>query len=145
MALDEGATGLFRGFSARHDFSTEWHRFLYPTGTAPNRFAVSLDAERFPTFVRNRMIRIDRMTAFVRLKEGLTYDENDPLTLTIQPPTGASKVVELQVATEAGGLPAGKVDYGAGVTLSPTMPWRVDITDLPAALRTTVEVERPID
>jgi hypothetical protein len=142
MALDETETGLFRGFSVRQDFSTEWHRFLHPSGTAPHQFAVLLDAERFPMFARNRAIKIDRLTAFVRLKAGIAYDENDPLTFTIQAPTGGSKVVELQVAsTEAGGLPAGEADYGAGIALSSTTPWKVDVTNLPAALRTTVEVD----
>jgi hypothetical protein len=141
MELDEGSTGLFRGFSTRHDFSTDWHRFLYPTGTAPHRLALSLDADRFPTFMRNRNIRIDRLIVFIRLKTGLTYDQNDPLTLTIQGPTGGSKLVELQpIETDVGGLPSGTAEYSAGVAISATTPWQLEIDSLPAALRKTVDV-----
>ncbi len=141
MELDESSTGLFRGFSARHDFPTEWHRFLNPAGTSTQRLALPLDTDRFPAFVRQRGIRIDRLTVFIRLKAGRTYDENDPLTLAVQGPTGGSKLIELQVVeTDAGGLPAGKADYGAGLALSTTTPWQVDVASLPAALRKTVEV-----
>jgi peptidoglycan hydrolase-like protein with peptidoglycan-binding domain len=147
MELDEGSTGLFRGFTMRQDFSADWNRFLYPAGTAPNRLALTLDADRFPTFVRNRNIRIDRLIVFIRLKAGLAYDENDPLTLTILGPTGGSKLVELQpTETAVGGLPSGTAEYGAGVAISATTPWQVDIDNLPAALRKTVEVNgQPVD
>ena len=148
MEIDENSTGLFRGFSARHEFSTEWHRFLHPAGSAPHRLVLSLDADRFPMFVRNRAVKIDRVTALVRLKAGLVYDDEDPLSLTVQGPTGGTRPIQLQViATQAGGLPAGEVDYGSsGVALSSTTPWRIEISAFPAALSTTVEIDgEPVD
>jgi hypothetical protein len=143
MEIDENSTGLFRGFSARHEFSTEWHRFLHPAGDAPHRLVLSLDADRFPMFVRNRAVKIDRVMALVRLKAGLAYDNDDPLSLTVQGPTGGTRPIQLQVIdTQAGGLPAGEVDYGSsGVALSSTTPWRIEISALPAVLSTTVEID----
>ena len=50
FARSEGQKGLARTFSLRHEFPTEWHRFLNPppAATQPQTLTLPLGKERFP-------------------------------------------------------------------------------------------------
>src|SRR5260221_9253243 len=46
---------LIRMFSMRHEFSTQYHKFLFPlVAGADQQLAVSLQKEHFPFFAKNR-------------------------------------------------------------------------------------------
>ena len=50
----EGAQGLAQFFSLRHEFPTEWHRFLHPTNAASDHtITLPLCKDRFPFLVQN--------------------------------------------------------------------------------------------
>ncbi len=59
---------LFRVFSLRHEFPSEWHRFVSsPTSTSgPNVMTVDLATTRFPYFVQGRDISINEAMVFER-------------------------------------------------------------------------------
>ncbi len=60
---------LRRMFSARHEFPSEWHRFLHPTDPQKQTLELPLTQERFPFQFRGRAITIDKVELFLKLKE----------------------------------------------------------------------------
>lgn len=59
---------LFRVFSLRNEFPSEWHRFVSspPSTSGPNVMTVDLASTRFPYFVQGREINISEATVFER-------------------------------------------------------------------------------
>jgi hypothetical protein len=79
-------------FSARSDFSNDWFNFVLPAGGS---LSMGLgEPGRFPSQYRGRAITVTRIDVFLRLKDSAVYAA--PLTLSIQPPTSASKSFVLQ-------------------------------------------------
>ncbi|TMQ11220.1 MAG: hypothetical protein E6J91_23955 [Deltaproteobacteria bacterium] len=153
MEVQDGRTGLYHYISARQDHYDDWYRFLHPpeNQTADQVLALELARDQFPAALRDRGIKIDAMILFVRPAKGVAYSDSDHLFITIAPPSPAAAVpVELvAVATEMGGVPFGAPSFGAGVAVTAsgsTATWRFDVTQIPAALRTTVMVDgAPVD
>ena len=144
MELEPRQTGLFRAFSARHEFPDAWQRFLYkpPLEVGPQQLNLLLDAIKFPTYVHGRAVKIDKIAVFALLKPGTAYDGNDPLDFLVRPPTGTAKPVSLEVADDdLGGVPVQQATLDAGgPALSATVPWRLELTALPAILTKEIEV-----
>jgi hypothetical protein len=84
LVLAESRQGLFRLFSARHEFPGEWRRFL--TSSEPNR-TLSLDfsAGRFPLLFRDRNIKIAGVELFLKLPKD-ALDAYHPLDLRLIAP-----------------------------------------------------------
>jgi Tc toxin complex TcA C-terminal TcB-binding domain len=84
----EGQQGLAQLFSLRHEFPTEWHRFLNPPAgaAAPRSFTLNLGEERFPFVFANRGLTINAIELFIRVKDDFadTHNENT-LKLTLAP------------------------------------------------------------
>jgi hypothetical protein len=75
-------SGMVRLFSLRHEFPTEWHRFLHPTDpTSGTSLQLNLTQERFPFQFRDKRITISEMSLFLKLKAGIEYDDHEPLTI----------------------------------------------------------------
>jgi hypothetical protein len=65
-----GKQGLTRIFSLRHEFPTEWYRFLNPIDTADRQtLELKLTQDRFPLQFRGRMIAIKRADVFLKFKD----------------------------------------------------------------------------
>ena len=62
------AKPLFRLFSLRHEFPSEWHRFVGAPASAINAMTVDLAATRFPYFVQSREITVRQATVIARTK-----------------------------------------------------------------------------
>jgi hypothetical protein len=92
--------------------------------------------------VRDQDVRVGTLAAFVRLAPDVAYDENDPLILSVRPPTGSAKVIELQpIEGVLGGLPGGLAQFPMpGIEVSAGSSWQIEVTAVPAALATSVEV-----
>ncbi len=62
--------GTARLFSLRHEFATEWYKFLNPVGGADQELVIELKAEHFPFFIRNKLsaLQIKNMDIFVESK-----------------------------------------------------------------------------
>jgi hypothetical protein len=63
---------LMRMFSLRHDFSTEWNKFLFPAiAGSDQEFLFTLARENFPFFVKDRSVLITKIELFIRsVKDG---------------------------------------------------------------------------
>jgi hypothetical protein len=82
--------GLVRLFSARHEFSNEWHRFLHPPpADTTQTLALGLLAQRFPFPFRRRDIVLNRADVFLKLKADATYEDGADLAFSVEPPGGA--------------------------------------------------------
>jgi len=109
-----------RLFSARHDFPSEWHRFLHPTDTATSQtLEFELTPERFPFQFRGKNIQISKAQLVLRLKEDATY--NTPLVLSLKPPgeTEAAEAVTLNKNALLGYWPHAKLPQTEEVYSSP--------------------------
>jgi hypothetical protein len=73
-------------FSARYNFSNEWHRFLYPDNGGNQDLAISLTRDRFPFRVRQKDITVKKMQFFLRLKSGSGLGDI-PTKLSLKPPS----------------------------------------------------------
>lgn len=80
-------TGI-RLFSAKHEFSTEWHRFLHSLDPTTQKLQLTLTLEQFPFQFKNKNIEINSMYLFLKLKDGITYDDDHPLTFDVKRENG---------------------------------------------------------
>jgi hypothetical protein len=77
----EGARGLAQMFSLRHDFSTEWSRFLNaPSGTIQS-VKMAVTKERFPFLFQGRHIKIKTIEVYVKVKDG--FGDHNQSTMRI--------------------------------------------------------------
>jgi hypothetical protein len=62
--------GVLRLFSLKHEFPSEWYRFLQPPDTADRQsMMINLTMERFPFQFRGRTIQIAQMELFLKFKD----------------------------------------------------------------------------
>lgn len=76
MALAGQRSGLFRLFSAKHEFPDAWYRFLHPAQGQSAALTVDLSKNRFPFQFRNRAITISSAMLFLKTKK-LAEDQDD--------------------------------------------------------------------
>jgi hypothetical protein len=150
MEVDRGRAGLFRGFSGRHEFPDAWQAFAHmPDGQAGNNvLSLPIVASRFPAFTSGRSVKITRILVALVPAPGIAYDDNDLVTLTLTPPTGAAQALTLKVQpNRAGGLPVDEIALPAPALVAahkpgdpaPT-PWKVEVTHISANLARTVSL-----
>ena len=98
IALAESRSGLYRLFSARHDYPTEWARFLDPGQGADQVLTIATSPDRFPFFTNGMDIKVSGIDVI----SGLSY--SDPYDLEITPPGGTALSKTLSVDSELGGV-----------------------------------------
>jgi hypothetical protein len=98
-------------FSARHEFPSEWHRFLYPTNTdARQTLQLKLAPERFPFQHREKTIEIQQLDLFMKFSDeevekkyrgegGTGNVTSAPLTVYLRAP-GASSVKDAKLESD---------------------------------------------
>lgn len=71
-----------RLFSLRHDFPTEWYRFLNPIGGADQELVIDLKAEHYPFFLRKDVaaLKFSRLEVFVDTKVASDYQIQQKIT-----------------------------------------------------------------
>lgn len=85
MDLGEERTGLFRLFSARHEFPNEWHKFLHPKDTDKEQtLQLELTSERFPFQFQTKTIKISQVELFLKLKGRLDYNDEQSLKFDLK-------------------------------------------------------------
>ncbi|MBD2565344.1 MULTISPECIES: Tc toxin subunit A-related protein [Nostoc] len=74
--------GLLRMFSAKHEFSTEWYRFLHPSDEVTKAQSMRLDLtqERFPFQLRGKSIQFKSVQLFLKLKDTIA---NPPQSINL--------------------------------------------------------------
>src|SRR5207249_11401950 len=109
-----GQQGLARVFSLRHEFPTEWYRFLNPpVGAAGDQtMTLGLTKEHFPLLVQDNAIVMTTIELYVKVKNAFIGTHNDSTVKTsLQPGTVASttslKVTAWNVLLRAEKNPAG--------------------------------------
>ena len=96
--LSAEQAGLARSFSLRHEFPSDWYRFLNPpAGAAGDQsMRVDIDKTRFPFLLQSRTITIGRVNVFVKVKQGFTTAYNaNTLKVSLQPGTTAAVALTL--------------------------------------------------
>ena len=145
---------LVRLFSLRHEFPTDWYRFLNPSDSAKTGHTMTLDlsAERFPYQFRGKTITISSVDLYLSFKEihdsqlfsrdGTPlgdYGAGKPLKVSLIPPGGTAVDVQLKSNRSLlNGLPHAAADVSdqtAGLG-----GWKIeihseDLAGLPASLR----------
>lgn len=135
---------LVRGFSMKHEFPTEWHRFLRPgVAGAEQVLSFTIGKERFPFFTRNRNIVVMKIEVLARCtKDGdyttrLTLREragrivpSGPVTMATNSSYGGLKKATLN--GRDAGLDLEKVDVGAAMSLKIQKSGAADFTGLGA-------------
>jgi Tc toxin complex TcA C-terminal TcB-binding domain len=92
--VSENTQDLLRMFSAKHEFSNEWYRFLHPTDAASvHTLTLDLTSERFPFQLKGKHIELNSAQLFLKLKELITvngneksvnYEDANPLEFTLK-------------------------------------------------------------
>jgi hypothetical protein len=101
IKLDPGDDGalqppLRRLFSARHEFSNEWHRYLHPEDPAgPHTLAIQVTPEHYPYALRNRPLRVVRVDLYLWPKEGASPVPSEGMPLTLTLPDGSTSSAAL--------------------------------------------------
>ena len=73
-----GASGLTRLVSLRHEFPTQWYRFLGEPVATDNRASITLGMDRFPYLFSGRALDVGTVEAFIKVKPeyAAAYDED---------------------------------------------------------------------
>jgi hypothetical protein len=81
IASTSAEVGLMRLFSVRHEFPSEWHRFLHPANTATiQTLEFVLNKARFPFQFIGRTITLHSAKLYLKLKQDdITYNDEEPL------------------------------------------------------------------
>jgi hypothetical protein len=137
-----------RLFSARHDFATEWHRFLHPVATADGQqMTLALTPERFPFWVRGKIVTVKKAELFLKLKDGIAYPGGGALlTLRVRAPgaaAGKPGVLD-SIATFLNGIPHVPIDLSSEA--QGFGDWRLEaisaeVATLDATLKDSVTVD----
>jgi hypothetical protein len=118
FAQSSGAQGLLRAFSVRHEFPTQWQRFLRPAPVAAAGAATDqtlilpLTRDLFPFQFQDRIASIDAIELYVKIRPDLAESHNDTnLKMALEAGRNASTST-LRLETVAGILRAAKSPAG---------------------------------
>jgi Tc toxin complex TcA C-terminal TcB-binding domain/Neuraminidase-like domain len=98
IALDENQKGLARLVSLRHEFPSEWYRFLHPAGaTDTQSLTFALTAERFPFLSQGRQITLGKFEVFVQVEGAFAgMYKADTLKFALAPGNSAAPPTTVQ-------------------------------------------------
>lgn len=132
--------GLFHFISMKHEFGTAFHQFLNPVGAADHQTTITLSKQHFPYLFQGKDIAIQNLIVFLKLQDASLHSDNDPLQLTISR-DGSTELQSLATAgSELGDLAHGTYTQLSG-SITGDENWEFSITQLPAALRQTVNID----
>ena len=96
------APGLHRSFSSRHEFPTEFHRFLNPpTESGLQSLTLNLAQNRFPHLFENREIVVDQVYLLFRLADEWVDADGSGTVFALAHP-GGEATVDLASASSFG-------------------------------------------
>ncbi len=141
-AADLSDQPLMQLISMRHDFPTEWYRFLHPdTAGGEQVLNFTLGQERFPFFVRDREVVVMKVEAFARSSQSTSYEmilsyvnqdgdtvTSSPITMPQNSSYGDVNVATINVADA--GLNLEEMDIAAAMSLKLKQSTSPDYTAL---------------
>jgi hypothetical protein len=133
---------LLQGFSMKHDFPSEWYRFLHPDAAGGEQvLSFTLGQERFPFFTRDRRIVVMKIDVLARCSAAGDYNvimsltnldgeviTSSQLTLPASSTYGGLKKVTLDV--NAAGLNLDELDIGGAISFKLKRGTAVEYTGL---------------
>jgi peptidoglycan hydrolase-like protein with peptidoglycan-binding domain len=74
--------GTARLFSLKHEFASEWHRFLYPENGKDQELVIALNKEHYPFFVRGKLstLKIKQLDMFIESNLDGDFQSNINIT-----------------------------------------------------------------
>jgi hypothetical protein len=94
-------SGLFRFFSARRDFSAEWHRFLHPAEGTPHTLQLDLTRGRLPYWMQALPLTVTAAQLYLKLPEGAAYPDDNPVTLDLSRAADPTPTLAARALTRA--------------------------------------------
>jgi hypothetical protein len=86
LLADDQNAPLARLFSLKHEFPSNWYRFLQPTGPNAASLTMDLGYERFPFQFRGQSINTSQVDVFMSLRDPpalSAYQASTPLTVSL--------------------------------------------------------------
>ncbi len=80
VLADSRTNNLFRLFSLRHEFPTEWHQFQQLT--SGNSLQLTIPKERFPFMFQGKDIAISKVEAYAAEQTELIWEQEEPPALS---------------------------------------------------------------
>jgi hypothetical protein len=112
-----------RMFDLRHDFPSEWHRFLHPTDPASgNVFEWDMAPVLFPMMHGSKALTINKVLLLVRVPNGNSFDVAIGPVLAASPSDSA--MMALKPAGQYGGLLCAEKEIDATVQTPPDR-WQI--------------------
>ena len=135
VALAESRTGLYRLFSARHEYPTNWAQFLDPAPGDDQTLQIDMPPERFPFFTHGLGLKVKSIDVLVNTTD------TGPYTLELTTPKGATQTVTMNPDPTLDGMHdvnvalSPNVDLGRAPTPSSTPPptWTIKLKQSAAA------------
>jgi hypothetical protein len=117
LVTGDNAPGLHQSFSARHEFPTEFHRFLHPAAESEQQtLTLNFTQKRFPYMFKGRDIAVDQVHVFVRLADEFKDANASGTEFTLIHP-GGEETVDLGLADSFGNVrqvPIDNINSGPG-------------------------------
>lgn len=144
---------LARLFSSKHEFPSDWHRFLHPKDADTlQTLQFTLTQERFPFQFRGREITINQVELFLKLKDGVNvekdktyteiYAEGNPLTVSLASSDGTEVSEPLEsIPSFLNGIPHAIMDVSGGLGTWVLRAQKADIEQLVTTLGKTDAIE----
>jgi hypothetical protein len=121
---------LMRMFSIRHEFPSEWHKFLHPADANANKvLSFTLGEERFPFFAQDRNVVVMKIDVFARC----TQDGGYHMKLSYPKSTDedfTSTQIDMDESEKYGGLNKASID---------TTDYGLDLEELDITKKMTME------
>jgi hypothetical protein len=95
---EEGRTGLYRLFSARHEYPTNWAQFLNPASGADQILTLEMPPERFPFFTSGMELKVRSLDVLARTAD------TEPYTLVLSTPSSITKTVTVNPDSTLAGM-----------------------------------------
>ncbi|MDJ0722308.1 MAG: hypothetical protein QNJ04_11795 [Desulfobacterales bacterium] len=93
LVTGENAPGLQQLFSIRHEFPTEFHRFLHPESESEQHLmTLNLGRDRFPYVFRGREIVVDSVHVYIQLSDAVTDPGSADAEFTMVHPGGEASL-----------------------------------------------------
>lgn len=115
VALAESRKGLYRLFSARHEFPTSWAKFINPPAGSDQILTLETPPERFQFFTNGMALKARGLDIIAKTGDGSDY------TLVITPPGGTPQTVTFST-DQTLNSPGITTVHHAGVSSTSTPP-----------------------
>ena len=138
--------GIFQFLSMKHEFGTDFHKFLNPDGTDDHKMNISLSKQHFPFLFRQKKIEIQKnVIVTVKLRD-ISLLDNNGFALTITHNNGTERgELKDSSSNELSGLANNQyTQLNGDVTQAGNWVFTMtntDVENLPEALRKTVLIK----